>query len=144
MSVSNTHDWRLVTGQSARARHEIELRMLAIREHVPGLRAMVAERALRCDHDLDFVDDARLAIDEACAIILSHSTSEDTVTMRLLVDPDGMEISAWVPLHGQEMTDGLSLRVLRALGDTLDFWVDEDGDEPVFRLVFARARPRRL
>lgn len=140
--MSNIHHWRPVTGPPTLARHEIELRMLAIRDHVPGLRAMVAERAMRSDHDLDFVDDVRLAVDEVCAIMLTNCTSSDMLTMRLLVDPDGVAISAWVPLLGEERTNGLSLRVLQALADTLDIWVDDTGDEPVFRLVFARARPR--
>lgn len=141
--MSNMHHWRLVTGPRARARHEVELRMLAVRDHVPGLRAMAAERAMRADHDLDFVDDVRLAVDEVCAIMLSHCAPEDTLTMRLLVDPDGVAIDAWVPQRGEEPGDGFSLRVLQALADTLDLWVDDDtGDEPLFRLVFARARPR--
>jgi serine/threonine-protein kinase RsbW len=132
-----------VTGPPALARHEIELLMLAIRDHVPGLRAMVAERAMRSDHDLDFVDDVRLAVDEVCAIMLGNCTPEDMLTMRLLVDPDGVAINAWVPLRGEDRADGLSLRVLRALADTLDLWVDDTGTEPVYRLAFARARPSK-
>jgi serine/threonine-protein kinase RsbW len=130
-----------VTGSPALARHEIELRMHAIRDHVPGLRAMAAERVMRSDHDLDFVDDVRLAVDEVCAIMLANCVPADMLTMRLLIDPDGVAINAWVPLRGHEMADGLSLRVLQALADTLDFGVDDTGDEPVFRLEFARAKP---
>jgi serine/threonine-protein kinase RsbW len=130
-----------VIGPTALARHEIELRMLAIRDHVPGLRAMAAERAMRADHDLDFVDDLRLAVDEVCAIMLSHCAPDDVLTMRLLVDPDRVEISAWAPLRGEEHGDEFSLCVLQALAETLDLWVDDTGDKPVFRLVFARARP---
>jgi serine/threonine-protein kinase RsbW len=121
-------------------RHELELRMLAVREHAPGLRALAAERAMRVDHDLDFIDDVRLVVDEVCALMLANSTETDVLTMRLLVDAHRVRIDASVPTFASEpMVDTLSLRVLAALADTLDYWVDDQ----VFRLSFSRARRRR-
>lgn len=139
--MSNTHHWRPVTESIALARPEIELRMLAIRDHVPGLRAMAAERAMRADHDLDFIDDVRLAVDEVCAIMLASCVSGDTLTMRMSVDRHQVVISAFVPMRAEEMVGGLSLRVLRALASSLEFRVDETGGEPICRLDFCRIRP---
>lgn len=139
--MSNTHHWRPVTELTALARHEIELRMLAIREHVPGLRAMAAERAMRSDHDLDFIDDVRLAVDEVCAIMLATCAPADVMTVRLFLDPNRIEINAHVPMRVAETVGGLSLRVLQALADSLDLHVDDSDGEPVFRLHFCRLRP---
>ncbi len=142
--MSNTHNGRPVTEPTALAQHEIELRMLAIRDHVPGLRAMAAERAMRSDHDLDFIDDIRLVVDEVCALMLASCSPADTLSMRLSVDPSQVVISASVPMRAAELVDGLSLRVLQALANSLDFWVDRTGGEPICRLDFCRLRPVAL
>jgi serine/threonine-protein kinase RsbW len=125
--------------------YEIELRMLAVREHVPGLRALVAERAMRSDHDLDFIDDVRLVVDEACALMLANCATTDVLTMRLLVDARCVRIDASVPTPGPEPAiAALSLRVLEVLADSLDYWVDDLGSERLFRLSFSRSRPARV
>lgn len=120
------------------------LRMLAVRDHVPALRALAAERAMREDHDLDFVDDVRLAIDEVCSIMLANCSPRDELTLRLLVSPDRVEIDTWVRVPaGEEVSaGGLSLRVLRALANTLDYWVDEADGGSVLRFFFSKSRSR--
>lgn len=129
---------------TAMGRHELELRMRAVREHVPGLRALAAERAMRHDHDLDFIDDVRLVVDEVFALLLAHCAATDVLTMRLLVDAQRVRIDASVPTSSPEPVAGtLSLRVLAALADTLDYWVDTDTPDRIFRLTFGRTRPRR-
>lgn len=125
-------------------RHEIELRMLAVREHVPGLRALVAERAMRNDHDLDFIDDVRLVVDEVCALMLANCTHNDLLTIRLMVDAHHVRIDASVPTSFAEpMVGTLSQRVLAALSDSFDYWVDDEAHTRLFRLSFGRARPVR-
>ncbi|HEY4460539.1 MAG TPA: hypothetical protein VGN81_39940 [Pseudonocardiaceae bacterium] len=125
-------------------RHELELRMLAVREHVPGLRALAAERAMRDDHDLDFIDDVRLVIDEVCTLMLANCAESDVLTMRLLVDAHCVRIDASVPTFLAEPTLGpLSLRVLAVLADSLDYWIDDHAPTRFFRLSFSRSRPAR-
>jgi serine/threonine-protein kinase RsbW len=139
--VSDTHQWGPATDPVALRRHEIELRMLAVRDHVPGLRALLGDRAMRADHDLDFIEDVRLAVDEVCAIMLANCTPEDVLTVRLLVEVRCVEISARVRATADPVVSGLSLRVLQALADSLDYWVEDTADGRVFRLDFGRARP---
>jgi serine/threonine-protein kinase RsbW len=124
--------------------HEMELRMLAVRDHVPGLRALVAERAMRLDHDLDFIDDVRLAVDEVCALVLANCTPADVLTLRLSVDSACVRINASVPTHptGEPVIIGLSLRVLEALADSLDHTIDDNAAERTLRVGFARWRRR--
>jgi serine/threonine-protein kinase RsbW len=121
----------------------MEMRMRAYREHVPALRALVAERAMRADHDLDFIDDVRLAVDEVCAVMLGTCTPDDVLTIRMHVAPRQVEIVASVPVRAQKgpVIDGMSLRVLEALADSLDYTVDDRGGEWFFRLAFCRIRP---
>ena len=138
--MRNIPGWRLPSEPAALARDEIELRMRALRAHVPGVRALAAERAMRADHDLDFVDDIRLVVDEVCAIMLANCTSADTVTIRLALDETGVVIESWVPLAAQPTVGGLSLRVLDALAHQLEHWVDDEDGERVFRLRFCRSR----
>lgn len=125
-------------------RHEIELRMLAVREHVPGLRALLADRAIRAEHKLDFVDDVQLAADEVCAIMLANCAPTDVLTVRLLVDQHCVEISASAPATGKPVVSSLSLRVLQALADSLDYWVEDTACARIFRLDFARSRPSAM
>lgn len=143
--MSDTHQSRPATRPTALGRHEIELRMLAIRDHVPGLRALIADWAMRADHDLDFIDDIRLAVDEVCALMLANCTAEDVVTLRLVVDPSRVRIDAWVPMapDDEPMVDGLSMRVLEALADSLEHGLDGTVSERVFRLCFGRWRQPR-
>lgn len=121
--------------------HEIELRMLATREQVPGLRALIAERAMRNDHDLDFIDDLALVVDEVCALVLANCAHTDVLTIRLLVDAGGVRVDASVPTpHAEPVVDALSLRVLAALADSLDYGIEGTAPTRLFRLTFGRSR----
>lgn len=122
---------------------DMEMRMRAHREHVPALRALAAERAMRADHDLDFIDDVRLAVDEVCAVMLGTCTPEAVLTVRMRIAPRDVEIVASVPVRAREGPDidGMSLRVLEALADSLNYTVEQRDGESVFQLVFCRNRP---
>lgn len=139
--MSDAPQWGQATEPVALRRHEIELRMLAVREHVPGLRALLGDRAMRADHDLDFIDDVRLAVDEVCAIMLANCAPTDVLVVRMLVDHRCVEISARVRASADPVVSGLSLRVLQALADSLDYWVEDTAEGRVFRLDFGRSRP---
>ena len=143
--MSGTDRRSVMAGPVALRWNELELRMFAARHHVPGLRALVAERAMRADHDLDFVDDARLAVDEVCAIMLVNCGPTDMLTVRLLIDADHVEINAEAAMgtRGEATVGGLSLRVLESLADSLDHGVAWSGHERVLRVCFARNRRRQ-
>lgn len=48
----------------------LEVRTAAIPEMVPTLRTIAADVAMRQDFDLDAVEDLRMAVDEACSLLL--------------------------------------------------------------------------
>lgn len=139
--MSDSHRSGPATTPTALGRNELEVRMRAARDHVPGLRALLAEKAMRADFDLDFIDDVRLALDEVCALALVHCLPRDVLTIRLLVTATHVRIEALAPTTLDDpQVDGLSLRVLQALADSLDHGIDESGTERVFHLAFGRAR----
>lgn len=144
--MNGTDRQRLTKGPAPLGRYELEVHMLAAGHHVPGLRALVAEHAMRADHDLDFIDDVRLAVDEVCAIMFVNCARTDLLTVRLLVDPDHVVIKAEVAVDGraEPTVGGLSLRVLQSLADSLDHGITGTDDERTFSVCFAQhRRPRR-
>jgi serine/threonine-protein kinase RsbW len=98
--------------------------MLASRERVPGVRALAADMAMREDFDLDAISDLRLAVEEACATVLANAEPDSTLVCRLLVSTKLLEINASATLRpGLEPEVGsLSLRILRTLADSVDYW----------------------
>lgn len=130
-----------VTEPDPLRRHEVELRMLAARQRVPGVRALATEMAMREDFDLDSIDDIRLAVDEACSIMLANSMPDTVLTVRLLITAARFEINASIPLRGdrEPVVGSLSLSILRSLAETLDYWTIGIGDKRGFRLTFTRS-----
>lgn len=125
-------------------RDEVELRMLADPERVPGVRALAADLALRQDYDLDAVDDLRLVIDEVCAILLAGAAINAVMTIRLRIGPNRIEIDAVValPSSGEPAIPSLSVRILETLSDAFHYVDDGEGANRMLRLSFGRARDR--
>ncbi len=95
------------------------------------LRAVVASLGARLDLTYDRIDDLRIAVDEACAQLLSLDAA--TITMRLsagdarlvvLVGADAAAPDAWPP---PQVEDSLAWRVLSAVTDDLRFEMTEAG-----------------
>lgn len=118
--------------------------MLARGDRVPGIRALAADMAMHEDFDLDAISDLRLAVEEACATVLANADPDTTLVCRLLVSPAEVEISAFVTLQdGVDPTVGpLSLRILRTLSDSVDYWTTRIGDGRRFHVQLTRSVPQ--
>jgi serine/threonine-protein kinase RsbW len=127
---------------SALRPHEVEIRMLARMDRVPGVRAMAADMAMREDFDLDAISDLRLAVEEACATVLANTDPDSELVCRLLVSQAEVRISAQVTLpDGREPAVGpLSLRILRTLSDSVDYWTSNDDDVRTFHVQLVKTR----
>jgi serine/threonine-protein kinase RsbW len=110
--------------------------MLADKDRVPSVRALAADMALREDFDLDRIEDVRLAVEEACATMVANAGDGAELVCRVSVSPSAVQITASVPLSdGRKPTVGpFSLRVLRTLSDSVDFWTSHSGDRQYFHV----------
>lgn len=115
--------------------------MPARMDRVPGIRAMAADLAMRADFDLDSISDLRLAVEEACATVLANTDPDCELVCRLLVSADKVEISAHVPLPDlrEPTVAAFSLRILRTLSDSVDYWTSRVNGQRLFHVQLTKA-----
>lgn len=118
---------------------EVEVRALAGSRALPGIRAIAAELALRADQNLDAVGDLRLAVEELCSSMARNADPDQTMTTWLRVTPDRAEIRVDIPLpQRRPVVSPLSLRILRVLCDSVDYWTDDVDDRTFFHAHVVR------
>lgn len=87
------------------------------------LRTIAASVATRLDMDLDHVEDIRLAVSEACAVLLPVAEPGSVLTMDVQVQQDGLgatlsvATAAAADAPGAPGEDSFAWTVLRALAD---------------------------
>jgi len=98
---------------------EVRLTIPADGAYVAVPRAVVGNLAARNDFTLDAIDDLRIAVDEACTLLLPQA-SDGTVECVFTIEKPIMvvEVSAPVPEGWQPDTDGFGWTVLDALVDS--------------------------
>ena len=106
-------------------------------DFVHVIRSVVASVAARADFSFDAIDDLRLAVDEACAQLLSFRPGATVLEIEIAWDQDGLEVVAAIdgdatgwPPPGSE--DTLTWQVLAALADEATF--DRTHAGPAVRL----------
>ena len=136
--------------QDGRRGERLELRVPITPTQLPAVRAMVGDLAMRMDYDLDAVEDLRLAVDEASAILSLVSTGEAPLTVVFETSRAGLHIEAWVPtVEGKEVPrDGFGWAVLATLVDAVDATratqsavSGGDGDGPVAVITLDKFLP---
>ena len=115
-------DSRGPAAQDGRRADRLELRVPTTATQLPAVRAMAGDLAMRMDYDLDAVEDLRLAVDEASAILSLVSAGEAPLTVVFETSRAGLHIEAWVPtVEGKEVPrDGFGWAVLATLVDSVD------------------------
>jgi serine/threonine-protein kinase RsbW len=100
---------------------EVELRIPAAMSYVSTLRSLTAGLAARCDLTLDQIEDLRIAVDEACALLLPHALDGADITARFRLAPGLFEVTAAVPALDAAEPDreGFAWTVLAALAEEL-------------------------
>jgi serine/threonine-protein kinase RsbW len=94
----------------------IEVRTAAIPEVVPTLRTIAADIAMRQDFDLDAIEDLRMAVDEACALLLPTAAGSD-LTCVFSATHGRIEVSVSVVADSPALTEdnALGWQLLTAL-----------------------------
>lgn len=116
-----------VTGRRA----DVELRVPADSAYVSLLRTTAAGLAVRLDFTLDDIEDLRMAVSEAAAIVLESAGAGADLVLRLWIDTDAVVAAVRVTVaHGDGVDqDGFAWQVLTTLASDAAVLVEEGGLE---------------
>jgi serine/threonine-protein kinase RsbW len=117
----------------------VQIRLPADSAYLSVLRTATAGLAARLDFTLDEIEDLRIAVDEACAMLLPHAVETAQLSCRFHLTPDTLEVTVTIPTTRGQLPerDTFSWTVLSALAGEVDTGNDDD------RQVWIRLRKRR-
>jgi serine/threonine-protein kinase RsbW len=112
----------------AETRPDVELRIPADSAFLSVLRTATAGLAARLDFTLDDIEDLRIAVDEACAMVLPQAAPEADLTCAFYLYGDTLQVavSAECTDPRPPSRDGFAWTVLSALTNTLESTVEAD------------------
>jgi serine/threonine-protein kinase RsbW len=111
-----------VTETTERSADVVEVRVPADVAYVSTLRLTAAGLAARCDLTIDDIEDLRLAVDEACALLLPHARPDTTLEARFELRQGRLVVGASVTADdgGDLDRNGFAWTVLGALATSVD------------------------
>ncbi|HZC69136.1 MAG TPA: ATP-binding protein [Jatrophihabitans sp.] len=120
-------------------RDVVEVRVPADVVYVSTLRLTAASLAARCDLTIDEIEDLRLAVDEACSLLLPHARDGSALDARFEVEVGRLSVEASVQTTAAAEPDrtGFAWTVLGALASSVE--VRQDADRLVICVVKTRA-----
>lgn len=97
----------------------IELRLGAVLEHLPIIRSLAASIAMRADFDLDAIADFKLAVDEACSMVITRAVHTTTLVCTFSLSKEEIRFTteARSTSNVQPDSDSFGWRVLTTLTD---------------------------
>ena len=116
------------TALSGAGRDLVTLRLPAAGAYLSVLRTATASLASRLDFTIDDIEDLRIAVDEACAMLLVQTVPGADLECSFLLTEDAIAVSVTVPtLDGEQPSrDTFAWTVLTALAGEVDSSVDAD------------------
>ena len=113
---------------NGRAPDVVRLRLPAVGAYLSVLRSATAGLAARLDFTLEEIEDLRIAVDEACAILLTDAAVDADLECEFELLPDEIRVSVTVPtVDGEKpVRDSFAWTVLAALAGSVDSRVDEE------------------
>jgi serine/threonine-protein kinase RsbW len=105
-----------------RARDQVTIRMPAAGAYLSVLRTATAGLAARLDFTLDEIEDLRIAVDEACAMLLAQASPGSSLECDFTLSRDTMTIavSAESTTRQPPARDTFAWTVLSALAGSVD------------------------
>jgi serine/threonine-protein kinase RsbW len=109
-------------------RDVVVLRLPADGAYLSVLRTATAGLASRLDFTIDDIEDLRIAVDEACAMLLSHAVPGADLTCEFELHEGVLRVAVSVQTSDGEQPsrDTFAWTVLSALAGEVDSGVDED------------------
>ncbi len=119
---------------------QVIVRMPADGAYLSVLRTATAGLAARLDFTLDDIEDMRIAVDEACAMLLSQAIPGSSLECSFSLSPDDMTITVAVPSLNPRPPSGdtFAWTVLSALAGSVEAQVGP-GDR--LAIVMRKSRP---
>jgi serine/threonine-protein kinase RsbW len=119
---------------------QVTVRMPADGAYLSVLRTATAGLAARLDFTLDDIEDMRIAVDEACAMLLSQAIPGSSLECSFALSPDDMTISVSVPCLNPRLPSGetFAWTVLSALAGTVEA---QAGPGDRLAIVMRKSRP---
>jgi serine/threonine-protein kinase RsbW len=115
-----------VRGEAAApaAEDRVTIRMPAEGAYLSVLRTATAGLAARLDFTLDEIEDLRIAVDEACGLLLSQASPGADLDCDFTLAEDSMTIAVSVPSQRAQLParDTFAWTVLSALAGSVDAW----------------------
>ncbi|SMC53631.1 serine/threonine-protein kinase RsbW [Kibdelosporangium aridum] len=110
---------------------EIEVRVAADAAQLPMLRAITSAVAMRQDYDLDSIADLKMAVDEACSMLVLRAITGSILTVRF-TPKNEIKVVATVLSDSDEWPDTsmFSWHVLSTLTDSLEAGVTQAPADP--------------
>ena len=110
----------------AETRPDVELRIPADSAFLSVLRTATAGLAARLDFTLDDIEDLRIAVDEACAIVLPQATPGSDLSCSFFLSPETLRVAVTADCEEPRppSRDGFAWTVLSALTTSLDARVE--------------------
>lgn len=109
-------------------RDRVVLRLPAQAAYLSVLRTATASLASRLDFTIDDIEDLRIAVDEACAMLLFQAVAGADLECAFELDEAGISVSVTVPtVDGEQPSrDTFAWTVLTALAGEVDSSVNAD------------------
>ena len=106
----------------------VEIRLPADSAYLSVLRTATAGLAARLDFTLDEIEDLRIAVDEACAMLLPHAVEMAQLTCTFELSPETLDVTVILPTTRGQLPerDTFSWTVLTALAGEVDSSADAD------------------
>jgi serine/threonine-protein kinase RsbW len=117
----------------------VEIRLPAESAFLSVLRTATAGLAARLDFTLDEIEDLRIAVDEACAMLLPYAIEGAALRCRFQLSADTLSVTVTLPTTRGQLPerDTFSWTVLTALAGEVDTGSNED------REVWIQLRKKR-
>ena len=107
----------------------VELRLPADGAYLSVLRTATAGLAARLDFTLDEIEDLRIAVDEACALLLPDAAPDAELLCVFALSAESLSVTVTVPSRTGRVPrrNTFAWTVLSALAGDVDAWADDAG-----------------
>jgi serine/threonine-protein kinase RsbW len=121
----------------------VQLRLPAASAYLSVLRTATAGLAARLDFTLDEIEDLRIAVDEACALLLPDAADGADLTCQFSLSPDALSVTVEVPSRTGQVPrrNTFAWTVLTALAGEVDAHAGPDRRVAVTLLKRRGGRP---